>query len=106
MARNMAQCEGFDSPALLFYLLGQSMIQLVPRPNVIFNKECRGYFTHVVISFHMETDGQTECHHFCTEQAIEETKRNAKYYEDSIVKVVTLAEYILDGHAYISVSSS
>ena len=81
------------------------MIQIIPRPNVIFNKECKGYFTYVVISFHMETEGQTECHHFCTEQNLEETKRNAKYYEDSIVHVLTLEQYILGGHAYIVVEN-
>lgn len=79
------------------------MIQLVTRPNVKLNIEDSGYFTHVVVGLHFEDDVQSETHHFCYDYDIHEYIERARYYPDSIVRVLTLAEYIAEGHAYIRI---
>lgn len=87
-------------------------IEIVPRKGIITLTETAGFFTHVIISINISADtrgafsGIDEAHYFCTEAEIEKTLKEAKWYKDSVTKVLTIGQYMAEGHACIHVKCS
>lgn len=87
-------------------------VEIIPKKGVVILAERVGFFTHVVVSVNIGADargtfnGIDEAHYFCTEAEIEKTVKEAKWYKDSVTKVLTIGEYISEGYGCIHAKCS